>query len=253
MGRAAACAVSVALSLVATVASAEVAVRVSAGRVDLTATAAPVADVLDRLARQTGMKVVYEGPAPRQLVTVSLHGRTPAETVLAIFEGLGLNYAMVADPTGAAVQTLMVAGAAAATAASGTAAATTRQGSPGARRPFGPPPGSSPEAVEPGLEEGEQEAETNDIDFTGSPPGAEAQDAGAAQQPGAPPGNVPPPNAGAPQPSAPPVPAPPQPAMPFSASPFTPQPQPFPPAQPAPPQANPQQGEENKPQAAPPQ
>ena len=42
--------------------------------------------VLDRLARQTGMKVVYEGPAPRQLVTVSLKGRTPAEAVLSVLE-----------------------------------------------------------------------------------------------------------------------------------------------------------------------
>jgi hypothetical protein len=243
----------VVLSLVATVASAEVAVRVSAGRVDLTATAAPVADVLDRLARQTGMKVVYEGPAPRQLVTVSLHGRTPAETILAVFEGLGLNYAMVGDSTGAAVQTLMVAGGASATAASGTAPVPARPTVPGARRPFGPPPGSSPESVEPGFEEGDQEAETNDVDFTGTPSGPEAQDASAPQQPGAPPANAPPQNPGAPQQATTPPPAPPQPAMPFSASPFTPQPQPFPPPQPAQPQPNPQQGEENKPQAAPPQ
>ncbi len=243
----------VVLSVVATVASAQVAVRVSEGRVDLTATATPVAEVLDRIARQTGMKVVYEGPAPRQLVTVSLHGRTPAETILAIFEGLGLNYAMVADSTGAAVQTLMVAGAASATAASGTASATTRPAVPGPRRPFGPPPGSSPESVEPAFEEGDQEAETNDVDFTGMPPGAEAQDAGAGQQPGAPPANVPPQSPGGPQQATEPAPAPPQPAMPFSASPFTPQPQPYPPPQPAQPQANPQQGEENKPQAAPPQ
>jgi hypothetical protein len=236
---------SVLLSAVATVASAEVAVRVSGGRVDLTATAAPVADVLDRLARQTGMKVVYEGPAPRQLVTVSLHGRTPAETVLAVFEGLGLNYAMVADATGDGVQTLMVAGAASATAASGTTSTPTRPTFPAVRRPFGPPPGSSPESVEPGFEEGEPDSEANDMDFTGMPSGAEAQDAGGAQQPA----NVPPQNPGA----APQVPAPPQPSMPFSASPFTPQPQPFPPVPPAQSQTNPQQGEENKPQPAPPQ
>jgi len=244
-------AAAVLLSLVVTVASAEVAVRVSAGRVDLTATAAPVADVLDRLARQTGMKVVYEGPAPRQLVTVSLHGRTPAETILAVFEGLGLNYAMVADSTGAGVQTLMVAGAASATPASGASSAQTRPNLPGVRRPFGPPPGSSPESVDPGFDEGDQESEANDVDFTGMPSAAEAQDAGGAQQPGAPPANVPPNPGTAPQGTAPP--APPQPGMPFSASPFTPQPQPFPPAQAAQPQATPQQGDENKPQSAPPQ
>jgi hypothetical protein len=245
-------AASVVLSLVATVASAEVAVRVSGGRVDLTATAAPLADVLDRLARQTGMKVVYEGPAPRQLVTVSLHGRTPAETILAVFEGLGLNYAMIGDPTGAAVQTLMVAGAASATTTPGTASATARPNPPGVRRPFGPPPGSSPESVEPAFDEGDQEPETNDVDFPGMPSGAEAQDAGGAQQPGAQPANVPPVNPGAPQQGTAP-PAPPPPTMPpFSASPFTPQPQPFAP-QAAQPQGTPQQGDQNKPQSAPPQ
>ena len=108
-------AAGVVLALATAPAAAEVVVRVSGGHVDLTATAAPLADVLDRLARQTGMKVVYEGPAPRQLVTVSLHGRTPAETVLAVFEGLGINYALLADSTGTSVQTLVVAGAATAT------------------------------------------------------------------------------------------------------------------------------------------
>src|SRR5512135_886448 len=156
-------AASLLVALLAAPASAEVVVRIAGGRVDLTTTAAPLADVLDRLARQTGMKVVYEGPAPRQLVTVSIHGRTPAETILAVFEGLGLNYAMVGDATGAGVQTLMVAGAAGATAASGTAPTTTRTNVPGVRRPFGPPPGSSPESVEPGFEDGEQESEANDV------------------------------------------------------------------------------------------
>ncbi len=100
----------VALALASAPAAAEVVVRVSGGHVELTATAAPLADVLDRLARQTGMKVVYEGAAPRQLVTLSLHGRTPTETILSVFEGLGVNFALVADPSGSRVQTLVVAG-----------------------------------------------------------------------------------------------------------------------------------------------
>ena len=41
-------------------------------------------EVLDRLGRQIGMKVVYEGASPRQLVTLSLQGRSPAETVLGL-------------------------------------------------------------------------------------------------------------------------------------------------------------------------
>ena len=51
----------VALTLIAPMARAEVVVRVSQELVDVTATAAPLADVLDHLARQTGMEIVYDG------------------------------------------------------------------------------------------------------------------------------------------------------------------------------------------------
>jgi len=221
------------MALAASPAAAEVVVRVSGGQVDLTATAAPLAEVLDRLARQTGMKVVYEGPAPRQLVTVSLHGRTPAETVLAVFEGLGINYALVADPTGASVQTLVVAGAATATASSSPSAATGRPAPrPNPRRPFGPPPGSSPETVEPAFDEGDDEAEPDEADFAGLPPGVEAGDSAGAGAPVDPAAaqvpNITPRGAGV----VPTQPSPPASAAPFSASPFTPQPQPFPPVPP---------------------
>jgi hypothetical protein len=224
-------AAGVVLALATAPAAAEVVVRVSGGHVDLTATAAPLADVLDRLARQTGMKVVYEGPAPRQLVTVSLHGRTPAETVLAVFEGLGINYALVADPTGASVQTLVVAGAAAAT-SSPAAAAGRPAPRPSPRRPFGPPPGSSPETAEPAFDEGDDEAELDEADFGGLPPGVEPADPGGAGTPSDPAAaqvpNLTPPGAGV----VPIQPSSPASASPFSASPFTPQPQPFPPAPP---------------------
>jgi hypothetical protein len=221
-------AAGLAMALAASPATAEVVVRVSGGQVDLTARAAPLAEVLDRLARQTGMKVVYEGPAPRQLVTVSLHGRTPAETVLAVFEGLGINYALVSDPTGASVQTLVVAGAAAATGSSSSTATSGRPAPrPTPRRPFGPPPGSSPETVDPAFDEGDDEAEVDEADFAGLPPGAEAADptTGAPTDPA----EAQVPNIGAPGPGV----APTQPSSPFSPSPFMPQPQPFPPAPPA--------------------
>jgi hypothetical protein len=104
--------VGVSFSLGAAAAQAEINVRSTAGRVDVHAKAAPLTDVLDRLSRQIGMKVVYEGLPPRQLVTATLEGRTPAEAVLGILEGMGLNYALVLDPSGTSVQTLLMAGAA---------------------------------------------------------------------------------------------------------------------------------------------
>jgi hypothetical protein len=215
-------------ALAAAPATAEVAVRVSGGRVDLTATAAPLADVLDRLARQTGMKVVYEGPTPRQTVTLSLHGRTPAETVLAVLEGLGVNFALVADPTGAHVQTLVVAGTATASSSSPSPAAVR---SPVVRRPFGPPP---PETVEPAFEEAEEGPAPDEEAFPGLATGAEVTDPSGAPMPPDPAL----PNPTAPGPSVAPPAGPPVQATPgFSPSPFTPQPQPFPPLPPGVPAA----------------
>jgi hypothetical protein len=98
----------------------------SGGRLDVTAAEAPVSEVLDGLARKTRMKVVYEGGAPRTPVTVELKDRTPAEAVLGVLEGLGLNYALALDISGTEVETLIVgsgalSGASDATGASGGA------------------------------------------------------------------------------------------------------------------------------------
>jgi hypothetical protein len=218
----------VALALVTAPATAEVVVRVAGGQVDLTATAAPLSEVLDRLARQTGMKVVYEGAAPRQLVTLSLHGRTPTETVLSVFEGLGVNFALVADPGGSRVQTLMVAGTA--TSSSAPSSGASARPTPTIHRPFGPPPGASPEAVDPSFEAGDEELGDEEA-FSGLPQGTEVSDQAGPLV------NPPDPNIANPAGQAPPV-LPPGIAMPtqpmpsYSASPFMPQPQPFP--QPAP-------------------
>src|SRR5260221_110932 len=78
---------------------------------DVRATAAPVSEVLDRIARETGMKVTYDGAPPRARVSVTLSGVTPAQAVLRVLEGQGLNYALRMDPRAVRVETLlMVAG-----------------------------------------------------------------------------------------------------------------------------------------------
>jgi hypothetical protein len=104
---------------------AAVEVRVAGQAVDVLASNAPLTEVLDRLSRQTQMKVVYEGTPPRQTVSLDLRGRTPVEAVVAALEGQGVNYAMSMDETGTRVQTLLVTGTAAssapARAAGGTA------------------------------------------------------------------------------------------------------------------------------------
>ena len=90
--------------------AAEVRLQVNGSDVDLDARAAPLTEVLDHLARATGMKLVFDGVTPRSLVTISLHGRSPTETVLALLEGTGINFALISDPTGVRVETLRLTG-----------------------------------------------------------------------------------------------------------------------------------------------
>jgi hypothetical protein len=161
-------------------AGSEVTVRVVEGRVDLSATAAPIADVLDRLSKQTGMKVVYEGAPPRQLVTVSFQGRTPADAILGLLEGQGLNYILMGDATGTRVQTLMMAGAA--------PVASSRPASASAvSRVPNPPPASGPDAEEPVAEP----AEEDEPEPTPAAPPNPAIPGGAPLVPGLVPGGMP--------------------------------------------------------------
>jgi hypothetical protein len=163
------------------VSASDVSVRVTDGRVDLSATAAPIADVLERLSRQTGMKVVYEGPAPRQLVTVSLHGRSPTEAVLGLLEGQGLNYILIGDASGDRVQTLMMAGAAPVT-ASRSAAPT-----PSGNRMISPPPAAGPDPDEPVEEAVEEEEEPEPAQAIQPPPGLQQLIPGAGPNAAVPP------------------------------------------------------------------
>jgi hypothetical protein len=103
--------------------TAAVEVRVVGQSVDVQATNAPISEVLERLSRQTQMKVVYEGVPPRQMISLDLRGRTPVEAVIAALEGQGVNYAMAMDDTGTRVQTLLVTGTASASPTTGARAA----------------------------------------------------------------------------------------------------------------------------------
>ena len=90
--------------------------------IDVRAKSAPISEVLDALAKRTGMKVVYEGAPPRQSVTASLQRGSAAEIILALMEGQDLNYGLKMDPAGQRVETLIVSGGGAAGAASPAAA-----------------------------------------------------------------------------------------------------------------------------------
>lgn len=113
-------------------------IRRAGDRVDVRATAAPVAEVLDRLGRETGMKVAYDGAPPRARISVSLSGVTPAQAVLAVLEGQGLNYVLRMDPTATRVETLLM--------VTGGASSATPAGTPRASLPR--PIDREPDAVE---------------------------------------------------------------------------------------------------------
>jgi hypothetical protein len=94
--------------LVARPGATETEVRKVGDKVDLRASTAPISEVLDRLARETGMKVTYDGAPPRARINVTLSGVTPVQAVVSILEGQGLNYALRMDPTSTKVETLML-------------------------------------------------------------------------------------------------------------------------------------------------
>jgi ribosomal protein L12E/L44/L45/RPP1/RPP2 len=104
-------------------ASAAVDVRHQGTKVSVHVQAAPLPEVLDRLSKELGMKVVYEGPRPQGLVNASVDDRTPAEAVLTVLEGLGLNFMARMDATGTRVEQLVIAGTASAAPATSVAAA----------------------------------------------------------------------------------------------------------------------------------
>ncbi len=157
-------------------ASAEIQVRVANGRVDLQASGAPLSEVLDRLAQQTGMKVTYDGAPQRTPVDLTLTDRTPAQAVLGVLDGLGLNYALRMDASGTRIEALLISGTAPTAPAGGLAALPQPRAAP-AYRP--PEPIDQEEEDEPLVDEDESDADT-----AAAPP----MPAGA-QQPGAlPPG-----------------------------------------------------------------
>jgi hypothetical protein len=107
---------TLAIMLAARFAAAQTEVRRVGDTLDVRATAAPVSEVLDRIARETGMKVTYDGSPPRARVSVTLTGVTPAQAVLRVLEGQGLNYALRMDARAVRIEALlMVAGSGAGT------------------------------------------------------------------------------------------------------------------------------------------
>lgn len=124
------------LVLQAAAAAGELEVRARDGLVSIRARDVPLREVLDRLARETGMKVVYDGAPPGVAVSTTVEELAEREAVVRLFEGLGLSYAFMLDAGGTRVATLLVAGPAA---ASVPGPRTSRAAVPGRPQPVEPP------------------------------------------------------------------------------------------------------------------
>jgi hypothetical protein len=182
---------------------AEVQVHVTNGRIDLKATGAPLSEVLDRLARETGMKVTYDGPPQRMPVNLTLADRTPAQAVLGVLDGLGLNYALRMDLGGTRVEALMIAGAAAAQPAGSAPAPGLAPPAP-AYRP--PEPLTEPEEEAPAEDEAGADEGTDGVTDPGANGGGGVPQSPGIQPtlpnaPGNGPGQVPPPGGAMPSPA----------------------------------------------------
>jgi hypothetical protein len=83
-------------------------VDVAAEKVTIDAAAAPMADILDRLAEHTGMKIVYDGPRPRERVSVKIEAPSVAAAVASLLEGHDISSALTFAPNGRDVATLII-------------------------------------------------------------------------------------------------------------------------------------------------
>jgi hypothetical protein len=146
--------------------SADLEVRAEMGLVTVRARAVPLNDVLQRFCLQTGTELVYEGPQPSPLISVSLKDVPEAEVPTRLLEGLGLNYAYETDATGRRVKTLIIGE----TFGSGPAGGASRP-SPATR--FGRPFPAFRRGVSPPAIAGEEQGSPTDDSFDASPPPGE--------------------------------------------------------------------------------
>jgi hypothetical protein len=190
----------------------EVTVRAVQGKIDITARNAVLADVLDRVAKQTGMVINYEGPPPQARISLSLRGRAPADVVVQLLEGQGLNYALVMDASATKVAKLLV------TTAPPAGRDRTVSSQPSARP--APAPVHVPEPVEPEPEPAPEPVEDPAAVPVEAPPPADGLPPGTQPAP-----NTPPPGAVMPtRPGPPPGTVPFTPPTTYSNSPFDPKP-----------------------------
>lgn len=145
--------------------------RKADGRVDLSARGVTLVEVLRCLVEHAEFRLEYDGPAPRQTVSVDLRGETLAGAVESLLEGLGIDYLLGRDPTGTRIEQLIIFGSsrAAEPSRASTRPSPARPGRPVEPMPAEPPP--QDESQPPGMPPAAPPEAS--MPFTGLPPGAE--------------------------------------------------------------------------------
>jgi hypothetical protein len=103
-------AIPLALAILPSGVSAELYIKAQNERITVLASREPLSRVLKGIAQEAGIAVVYQSPAPSQLVTVALENVTPQEALIRLFDGQGLNYIFQLNASGTKVSMLIVAG-----------------------------------------------------------------------------------------------------------------------------------------------
>jgi hypothetical protein len=83
-------------------------VQVKEGLVSIRAAGTPLADVLERLQEQTGMKVIYDGPRPQQAVGIAIEDQTLTAAISTLLDPQGIKYAIALNSAGTQVATLLI-------------------------------------------------------------------------------------------------------------------------------------------------
>ena len=101
---------ALALALLGTEAvPAELDVVVHDGRIDVSADAVPLSQVLDRIAAAIDAEVEYDGPPPSQVVTLALLNQTPADVFVSVLQDQGTDFALQMDAAGTRVVRVLIA------------------------------------------------------------------------------------------------------------------------------------------------
>jgi hypothetical protein len=129
-------------------------VKLHGGLVSIHANNAPLPEILERLQEKTGMKVIYDGTRPYQLVAVTIEDQTLVAALTSLLESQGVKFAIALNAAGTQVDTLLISTSSTSPSPPGAVAAPVEsfpneEGGYNPPMPFEPPPSTMPAGSEP--------------------------------------------------------------------------------------------------------